>query len=193
MLGHSHAVVGFATLATAQAVSLRVQAVTELAQPIVQPHPVHMNFGELPLGWLMCASAAILGALLPDLDAEDSTILREVGVWGVVIKVGIALFGVKHRGVLHSGAAILIVAIAAEFVGDWVGYRDVGLAFALGYFSHIAIADAATISGVPLLWPHKFRFHLLPRFMRLRTGGAVEKLVIMMIMVVVVLLSPYWI
>ncbi len=83
MLGHSHAVVGFATLATAQAVSLRVRAVTELAQPIVQPHPVHIpNFGEMPLGWLMCASAAILGALLPDLDAEDSTILREVGSCG---------------------------------------------------------------------------------------------------------------
>ncbi len=104
-----------------------------------------------------------------------------------------ALFGVKHRGVLHSGAAILIVAIVTELVGSWAGYRDVGLAFALGYFSHIAIADAATISGVPLLWPHKFRFHLLPHFMRLRTGGAVEKLVIMMIMMVVVLLSPYWI
>ncbi len=194
MLGHSHTVVGFATLAAVQAASLQAQAITDLAQPVIQAHPVDMfGLGEVPVGLLMCGAAAILGSLVPDLDAEDATILREVGIWGALVKVGMKVLGLKHRGVLHSGAAILIVAIIAEIGGGLWGYWDVGIAFSLGYFSHVAIADAMTISGVPLLWPHKFRFHLLPRFMRLRTGGLVEKLVVMVVMAAVILLSPYWI
>lgn len=194
MLGHSHAVMGFATLAAAQAVALRAQAVNDLVQPLIQAHPVQaIVLGEVPAGWLICGAAAILGALMPDLDAEDSAILRDIGIWGGLVKIGMHLFGVKHRGVLHSGAAILIVTVLAGMVGDWWGYRDVGLAFALGYFSHVAIADAMTISGVPILWPHKFRLHLLPRFMRIRTGGQVERLVVLVVMVAVVLLLPSWI
>ena len=194
MLGHSHAVMGFATLAAVQAATVRAQAVGDLAQPLIQAHPVQtIAIGEVPAGWLICGAAAILGALMPDLDAEDSAILRDIGIWGGLVKIGMHIFGVKHRGVLHSGAAILAIVVLAGMVGSWLGYRDVGLAFALGYFSHVAIADAMTISGVPILWPHNFRLHLLPRFMRIRTGGVVEKLVVTVVMVAVVLLLPSWI
>ena len=89
----------------------------------------------------------------------------------------LGLLGVKHRGVLHSGLAVVLVAFLAELMGGWLGYRDVGLALALGYASHVIIADAATIAGVPLLWPTPRRFHLLPRLLRVRTGGLVEKLI----------------
>jgi inner membrane protein len=41
----------------------------------------------------------------------------------------------------------------------------------VGYCSHIVL-DAMTVTGVPLLWPWKRRFRLLP----LRTGGIIERL-----------------
>jgi membrane-bound metal-dependent hydrolase YbcI (DUF457 family) len=180
MLGYTHAVVGLTTLAATQAVSLR------LAAPLVQPHPV----AGFPVGPGLCAGAAILGALLPDLDAEDSTILHELGGWGLLAKAGLGILGVKHRGLLHSGLAVVLVAFLAELIGGWLGYRDVGLALALGYASHVIIADAATIAGVPLLWPTPRRFHLLPRLLRVRTGGLVEKLIFVATLLALLWLLP---
>ena len=87
------------------------------------------------------------------------------------------LAGVKHRGILHSGLAGLIVLVLGALIGWRVGYLDVGLAFGLGYLSHVALADAMTIHGVPLLWPIKAQFHLLPKGLRVRTGGPVEGLI----------------
>jgi inner membrane protein len=46
-------------------------------------------------------------------------------------------------------------------------------AFLLGYLSHL-LADALTISGMPLLWPWRTRAYGLPKAVRLRTGGRVE-------------------
>jgi len=180
MLGHTHALFGLTTLAVVQATSVR------LAQPLIQPHPVD----GFPVGPGLCAGAAVLGALLPDLDAEDSAIVRELGLFGGLAKVGMTLLGIKHRGVLHSGLAIILVAVGAEMIGWWLGYPDVGLAFGLGYFSHIALADGMTIAGVPLLWPSSRRFHLLPRFLRVRTGGPVEKLVFVAVAIVLTWLLP---
>ncbi len=165
MLGHTHALFGFTTLAAVQAAGIAV-----VGRGIIEPRP---TLGGIPIGLGLCGAAAILGALLPDLDAEDSTIQRELGGLGILVQ----LLGVKHRGVLHSGLAAAAVTLLAAAAGWWFGYPDVGLAFGLGYLSHVAIADAMTVSGVPLWWPLKKRFHLLPRPLRVRTGGPVEKLV----------------
>jgi membrane-bound metal-dependent hydrolase YbcI (DUF457 family) len=78
---------------------------------------------------------------------------------------------------LHSGAAVGVVFVLSGLLGWRLGYLDVGLAFGLGYFSHVVLADALTISGVPLLWPLEHRFHLLPKGLRIRTGGPVEGLI----------------
>lgn len=169
MLGHTHALFGITTLAVVQT------GVARVGYEFMQPHPVGTH--ELPLGLALCAGASIVGALLPDLDAEDSTIQRDLGWLGVLTKAGLKLLGVKHRGVLHSGLAAIVVFVLGALMGGWLGYLDVGLALGLGYFSHVTLADAMTISGVPLFWPAKRRFHLLPRLLRVRTGGAVEKLV----------------
>ena len=169
MLGHTHALFGITTLVVVQTGATRVGC------EFIQAHPVGPH--KLPLGLALCAGASIVGALLPDLDAEDSTIQRDLGWLGVLTKAGLKLLGVKHRGVLHSGLAVVVVFVLGALTGGWLGYLDVGLALGLGYFSHVTLADAMTISGVPLFWPAKRRFHLLPRLLRVRTGGAVEKLV----------------
>lgn len=156
MMGHTHALFGAAALV--------------VAAPWIAPQPPSNALLALYTG------AAVAGALAPDLDAEDSTILRRLGPFGGLTKIGLKLLGVKHRGVLHSGLALIAVTVGAVVIGGWLGDRGVGLAFALGWISHVAVADALTLSGVPLFWPGKRRFHLLPRPLRIRTGGPVEGL-----------------
>jgi membrane-bound metal-dependent hydrolase YbcI (DUF457 family) len=176
MLGHTHALFGAATLLATETLA-RTAGIS-----LVQPHVIK----GLPAGLVLCTGAAILGALAPDLDAEESSIKGELGLAGELIQGGLSLLGVKHRGVFHSGLAILVVFVAAGGMGWWLGYADVGLAFGLGYFSHIALADAMTITGVPLFWPLKHPFHLLPKGLRVRTGGSVEGLIFLLVIVGVI-------
>jgi membrane-bound metal-dependent hydrolase YbcI (DUF457 family) len=189
MLGSTHLLFGVAALAVTE-VALRTGGVDSLLLP-PGSDPVSVEPA-------LCLAAALLGSLAPDLDAEDSTIHHELGPLGWPVKAGLKLLGVRHRGVLHSGLATLVVTLTAGLIGRQVGLSSVGLAFALGYLSHVAIADALTLSGVPLWWPAKRRFHLLPRPLRVRTGGPVEKLVALgMVMLLVWLLPqaapPMWV
>ena len=163
MLGHTHALFGITTLAVVQALS---------AGRLIQEHVIY----GVPAGVALCAGAAIFGALLPDLDADDSTIQRELGSLGLLARLGLQLLAVKHRGVLHSGLATVIVTVLAVGLGWYGGYPDVGLALGLGYASHVILADAMTRSGVPLWWPARQKFHVLPKGLRIRTGGPIEYL-----------------
>lgn len=179
MMGHTHALFGVAALTVVEAAAREMTA-TGLAQP----HPVK----GLPVGTALCLGAAIVGALLPDLDAEQSSLQSELGLGGRLIRGTLALLGVKHRGVLHSGLAVLVVSLMAVGLGRWLGYIDVGLAFALGYFSHVCLADAMTLSGVSLFWPQPGRFHLLPPGLRVRTGGPAEGLVFLLVLLLILAL-----
>jgi membrane-bound metal-dependent hydrolase YbcI (DUF457 family) len=154
---------------------------------LIQPHPV----AGLPVGPFLCAGAAVLGALLPDLDAGEATIHHELGAINGLIRSGLELCGIKHRGVLHSGLATLVVLGLGLLIGGRYGYADVGLALGLGYLSHVVLADALTISGVPLVWPVSARrCHLLPRRFRIRTGGPVEQLIFGLVAVILIWLLP---
>jgi membrane-bound metal-dependent hydrolase YbcI (DUF457 family) len=163
MRGHTHALFGVTTMVAANA-----------ALHFVQPHVVR----DVSTGLVTCAAAAILGGLAPDVDAGDSTIRHELGVAGSLTALGLKAVGVKHRGLTHYGLTTLLVMAVSLVAGRALGYADVGLAFGLGYFSHVAIADAMTQHGVPLWWPlSKRKFHLLPGTFRIRTGGPTEVLV----------------
>lgn len=167
MLGHTHALFGVTMLVVAEVLA------KEAGLGLVQPHLVK----GLPTGLVLGAGAAILGALAPDLDADDSSIQHDLGGLSEIIRGSLLLFGVQHRGVLHSGLVIGLVMALGWLLGGQIGYADVGLAFGLGYLSHIVLADAMTIRGVPLFWPLEHSFHLLPKGLRVRTGGPVEALV----------------
>ena len=176
MVGKTHIVIGLTTLAG-------VDALTGL----VQPHPVE----EIPIGPFLCIVTAILGSLAPDIDADESQIRYEMGEVGLALSSWLQSFGVQHRGVTHYGLTALVVTVISGLLGWWLGYLDVGLAFGLGYLSHI-LADSMTLTGTPLLWPlqKEKNFHVLPGALRIRTGGPVEPFLFIMITIVLVFLLP---
>lgn len=176
MLGKTHLVFGLTTLAG-------VDALTGL----VQPHPVK----DIPIGPFLCIGAVILGSLAPDIDAEESQIRYELGEAGLALSNWLQSFGVEHRGLTHYGVVTLAILVFSGLLGWWLGYPDVGLAFGLGYLSHV-LADSMTISGTPLLWPLQKgqNFHLLPAALRIRTGGPVEPLIFILVTGLLVFLLP---
>ena len=130
----------------------------------------------------LLATAAALGALLPDLDARDSK-ARRLALGGVrpLEPLGGLLHGLfGHRGLLHSlpgwlglGAGCLVLALWAPW--------EVPLGLFAGYGSHLAL-DACTVRGVPLLparraggrWGLGRVRHFLPPRLRIATGSPAE-------------------
>lgn len=122
---------------------------------------------------------AALGALLPDLDATRSTVkyLRLGRCFQpFLLPARVLSRELGHRGPLHSLAGITLLWVWLGLPTLlWLGWRP-ALALALGMLSHL-LGDASTRSGVPLLYPKKGRWHLLPPDHRLVTGSAEEEIV----------------
>ena len=99
-----------------------------------------------PLG--LEVGAAVLGAMLPDIDHPRSKLGRLVPFisWPMA-----AVFG--HRGVTHSLFAIVAMAAVAVFFGL---QHAMVLALAVGYLSHL-VGDWLT-GGIPLFWPMERKF-----------------------------------
>lgn len=103
---------------------------------------------------------AALGSLLPDIDHPQSWAGKRMALVSVPLA---ALIG--HRGVTHSLLAVAGFAILLTILGP--GHLAAPLA--VGYLSHL-LADALTLSGIPLLWPSKRPFGLR----LIRTGSLAE-------------------
>ncbi len=147
------------------------------------PELIAYDFGTL-------SACAVLGALLPDLDASESKI-KHLKVPGTQFKPFLLPAQVvsrsdQHRGLLHSlwglSMASLIVAPAAF----WIGWAPI-VALLLGYASHL-LGDSATKSGIRLLYPSKVRFHLLPPSFRFTTASFAEEATIPLLALSVLLL-----
>lgn len=57
----------------------------------------------------------------------------------------------KHRGVIHSLPAALLISLVIAGFNNWAGFG-----FFVGYVSHL-LMDCLTKSGVRLFWPLKFK------------------------------------
>ena len=72
----------------------------------------------------------------------------------------------RHRGVLHSLVAGVLLSLILGSVSLWAGFG-----FFVGYLSHLFL-DCFTLSGVKLFWPFGFRVRGL-----VRSGSWVEDVV----------------
>lgn len=87
--------------------------------------------------------------------------------------------GLEHRKASHSLWAVLLVGGIGWWLCKWIGVDVIySHAVTASYAAHI-LADCLTISGVWWWWPVKqrWRLWLLPRPMRIRTGGPRDSLV----------------
>lgn len=119
---------------------------------------------------LILAGIAGAAALLPDIDHPNGSIRQQLGILG-----HIGLFWLSHRGITHTFLALLAVSAAV------LHFLPYGLALAViaGYGSHL-VSDMMTRQGLPILWPLSGEsIHLLPRALRVSTGGKIEALILL--------------
>lgn len=88
------------------------------------------NFSN-PIGIFYNLAVISIGSALPDFDI---------------------ILGIKHRTITHSLPFLIVLTVLLKQF-----YPDGVLPFVIGYGSHLA-ADSFTKSGIPLLYPIKYRF-----------------------------------
>lgn len=129
---------------------------------------------------VVALSANFIGGLAPDIDQSTAQLwgrIRGGSVWG---KLFAPLFG-GHRFISHSILGIFLFGYAVKFFLEAissiliVNMDIVWWAFMIGFISHL-IVDTITRDGVPWLFPIPIRFGFPPfRFLRIKTGGLLEK------------------
>ncbi|WP_432664070.1 metal-dependent hydrolase [Wukongibacter baidiensis] len=68
-------------------------------------------------------------------------------IWGIIFFV-IAIF--PHRTFLHSPAGLILVTVGVRYLEKRLHIYGISIAFFIGYFSHLYLADIFTNSGVPI-------------------------------------------
>ena len=129
---------------------------------------------------IVAISANFVGGLAPDIDQSTATLwgrLRGGRIWG---RLFAPLFG-GHRFISHSIFGIFLFGFGTKFIlqmmsGVLIVDMDVvWWAFMIGFVSHL-VMDTISRDGVPWLFPIPIRFGFPPfRFLRMKTGGLLEK------------------
>lgn len=116
--------------------------------------------------WLL--GGTILGSLLPDMDKKSSKIAK----MGFFLRL-------DHRGLTHSLLGFFAFSLLALFFTK----TSFAWGFILGYGGHI-LEDMLTIQGVSLFYPRKRKIRFpLP----IKSGGLVEKLLLLLTLVYVII------
>jgi len=68
-------------------------------------------------------------------------------VWGTIF-IFIAIF--PHRTFLHSPEGIILVTVGVRYLEKRLHISNISIAFFIGYFSHLYLADIFTNSGIPI-------------------------------------------
>jgi inner membrane protein len=143
-------------------------------------HRIYAPFGDSWQALALAGVAAAVGALLPDVDSDESIIRRSTGTArsggciGKLASLGISAITGGHRVGTHTAVAWLVISGLAWIAGQASSMSYVAIAFSIGYLSHL-LADAITVEGIPLFWPlAKRRVCLLPSFIAIRTGTFME-------------------
>jgi membrane-bound metal-dependent hydrolase YbcI (DUF457 family) len=152
-MGHTHSLCGAAGwLATSAYLHLRPAAA----------------FG----GAAICGLAAVCN----DIDSKRSEASRSLGYVTGIVSWGIRKSCGGHRKITHSLLGIALfaggaaLAVQAAHWPMWIAW-----ALILGFVNH-TVMDMLTKEGCPLLWPWSMvHFALLPRFLRVTTGGKTRR------------------
>lgn len=129
---------------------------------------------------LTAFSANMVGGLAPDLDQSTATLWRRFRGGSILGKIISPLIG-GHRFLSHSIIGVFIAGMILRAGLDLLGtvllvnMDIVWWAFMIGFVSHL-VMDLFTHEGIPLLFPIPIKFGIPPlSFLRMRTGGLVEK------------------
>ncbi|TWD83577.1 LexA-binding, inner membrane-associated putative hydrolase [Kribbella amoyensis] len=146
-------------------------------------HATHTLAAAVGLGFLAAGAGssgrwAVLAVALAGLLLAADVL----GDWIITIVIGAAVWSVAGAAIPGTTAADAVQAGLAE-IGSWIG-----VAVAVGIFVH-CLGDSLTRAGCPWLWPLPIRGETwyeirLPKLLRFRTGGWVEKAVIAPLLVI---------
>lgn len=132
---------------------------------------------------LVAFSANLIGGLTPDIDQPTADLWHRIPAGSIIGRLVTPLLG-GHRYISHSLLGVFLFGFLLQYILSLarhvilVDMEIVWWAFMIGYISHL-IMDTFTIEGVPWLFPVPLRFGIPPfRFLRIRTGGIIEKAVI---------------
>ncbi|CAM2772152.1 metal-dependent hydrolase [Helicobacter burdigaliensis] len=133
--------------------------------PIFAYHHFYSPLDSIFLGQFYACVA--FGAILPDIDEPNSLLGKKTLFISHIIK---AITG--HRGLTHSLFFIVCIFLLAFLFSN---FSLLIFGIALGVFLHI-LGDMMTFSGVPILLPFsQKKFYALPKFLRFKTGGIIDK------------------
>ena len=150
----------------------------------------HALVGAITVWWLVVPFISVdyaaplllcgaVGALLPDLDSPRSllTAWRIAGISPLRPLASLINQTFGHRGALHSLLGWVIASLGFILLLLLPLWSALGsLALSLGYLSHLA-ADACTKTGIPIFYPGRIRYRLLPKPLRISTGSFAEDVV----------------
>jgi len=139
-------------------------------------------YGPATLGAVIAFSS--IGALLPDIDNAAADIWHTIPFGHTAGKIVDPFIG--HRNITHSLIGLLITSVCLyylfrSFPEYWgINTSIVFISSMVAYLSHL-FADSVTVEGIPLFWPAKWRFGILPKpfdGIRIMTGQWFENLII---------------
>lgn len=132
---------------------------------------------------LVAVGANFIGGLAPDLDQSTAGLWKKVRGGSIIGKIIAPILG-SHRLISHSIVGTILIGILLNMFLNAISnilivdMRIVWWSFMIGFVSHIFM-DSLTEEGVPLFFPFPFKTGIPPiKFIRLKTGGIVEKSII---------------
>lgn len=128
-------------------------------------------------------SANLIGGLTPDIDQPTAELWNRIPAGSIIGRIIYPILG-SHRMISHSILGVVVFGfVSAKFLDAIrsvliVDMNIVWFSFMIGFISHL-IMDIITKEGEPLLFPLPFKFGIPPfHFLRVQTGGLVEKSII---------------
>ncbi|PAF53808.1 hypothetical protein BKH42_03510 [Helicobacter sp. 13S00482-2] len=132
--------------------------------------------GEIKTFYTAMMPLIALGSVLPDIDEPKSFIGRKLPGFSHIISLTFT-----HRGFTHFLICPLLIAVIAGLFLKEGRFYVYALCF--GMIMH-QIGDMLTKSGIPYyFFPFKIKAVLLPKKLRFYTGGIIERLVFIFILI----------